>query len=361
MDLYQKDVLEIFRCNFPFDLVDTPLGLSIEMPPREAFLFSVVTGSGYLDNPIYPFTPKGLLKLFYNAFDYSFVTGIFENLSFKHTPYLLSKAKKYLFEDDFKYIVPIEFYSEVELQNFLNSKFQEIDKPEKYLILRIEVSKKGNGMEPLMEYFAAEYFKSAGFIVENQIPLAHSLGSPDFGGYSLKETLHSLTSFGLLPKGFHIIELALIRIFKKRYNGRIVNYNESKFIVGEAKTSTRAMNAQLNKYLETNLFDFGFEIHPSKVAPSKDYLGLLTLNQKYELTFIEPQTQYKVQNGYSKEKYEHWLTNYMKFYVLANLSNDEFNEYFSKVKKSAISSKKDIVEFVESQSMDQILEVVTTV
>lgn len=361
MELYQKDVLKIFSCNFPFELEDTPLGPSIKMPAKEAFIFSVVTGSGYLDNPVYPFTPKGLLKLFYNAFDYSFVTGIFENLSLKHTPYILSTAKEYLFDDSLKYIVPIEFSSEAELQNLLSEKFKDMKQPEKYLVLRIEVSKKGNGMEPFMEYLASEYFKRNGFIVENQIPLAHSLGSPDFGGYCLRETFESLASFGLLSKGFHIIELALIRILKEKHYTRSFKENESEFIVGEAKTSSKQMAIQLNKYLKTNLFDFGLEIHPFKKKASEDYLGIFTLNKEYEMTFIGPKAKYPTQNGFTKKKYEHWLNNYMKFYVLANLSNDEFNQYFMKVTNKSISSKKDIVQFVENQSMDQILEVVTNI
>ena len=40
-----------------------------------------------------------------------FVSGIFDNGVLKNTPYILSQAKKYLFEDD-KYIIPIEFESE---------------------------------------------------------------------------------------------------------------------------------------------------------------------------------------------------------------------------------------------------------
>ena len=37
-----------------------------------------------------------------------------------------------------------------------------------------------------MEYLTCETFKKYGYVVENQIPLAHSIGSPDFGGYKTK-------------------------------------------------------------------------------------------------------------------------------------------------------------------------------
>ena len=124
--------------------MEIDLGLALKMPVKDAFVFSVVTGAGYLDNPVYPFTPKGLMKLFYNAFDYKFVTGIFENTSLKNTPYMLSKAKPFLFDSEYKYIVPIEFYSERELQQTLETHFSNLQNPTDFIILRIEKSKKGN-------------------------------------------------------------------------------------------------------------------------------------------------------------------------------------------------------------------------
>lgn len=89
MELNKNEILQIFNRNFSFEIIETALGTAIKMPSRTAFIFSVVTGVGYFDNPVYPFTPKGLMKLFYNAFDYKFVTGIFENTCLKNTPYIL--------------------------------------------------------------------------------------------------------------------------------------------------------------------------------------------------------------------------------------------------------------------------------
>ena len=77
LELSKEEILKVFKENFSYEIVKTPLGDGVKMPSREAFLFCNVTGSGYLDNFIYPFTPKGLMKLFYNAFDYKFVTGVF--------------------------------------------------------------------------------------------------------------------------------------------------------------------------------------------------------------------------------------------------------------------------------------------
>ena len=331
------------------------MGTAVKMPAKEAFIYSSVTGAGYLENPIYPFTPKGLMKLFYNAFNYKFVSGIFDNGVLKNTPYILSQAKQYLFKGN-KYIVPIEFESEEKLNIMLREKFNSLNKREDYIIQRIETSKRGNGMEPFMEYLAGEYFRHLGFIVENQIPLAHAIGSPDFAGYGLSEIIKKISDYGFLPsEGFHMIELALIRNFKheKKTNHSNVTHN---FIVGEAKTGNLVMTKQLEKYLNTGLFDQGFEIHPAKTKPSKDYFGLITLDTAYKIKITLPETKYIAENPLPREEYTAWLGNYIKFYLIANFTNDELKQFYFEAKGEEINKESDLVSFVLDLETETILE-----
>jgi len=355
MEIYKEDFLKILRANFSFEIVETELGTAIKMPAKDAFIYSSVTGAGYLENPIYPFTPKGLMKLFYNAFTYKFVSGIFDNGVLKNTPYIFSRAKQYLFEGD-KFIVPIEFESEEKLNEMLKTKFDSLKNRENYIIQRIETSKKGNGMEPFMEYLAGEYFKHIGFIVENQIPLAHAIGSPDFAGYGLNEIIAEISKYGYLPaEGFHMIELSLIRNFNEK-----IKINESEgthsFIVGEAKTGTVVMTKQLEKYLNTGLFDQGFEICPTKEKPSKDYFGLITLDSDYKIKVILPEAKYESKNSLSREDYTTWLGNYIKFYLIANMTNDELKQFYFEVKGEEINKESDLVNFVIGLEIGAILE-----
>jgi len=350
-----KDVyLKIFEHNFNYEIVETAIGTAVKMSCFDAFIYSCVTGAGYLENPIYPFTPKGLLKLFYNAFDYKFVTGIFDNTTLKNTPFILSRAKKYLFSDD-KYIVPVEFVYEGELMEYLKNKYSSLTKPENYVIQRIEARKKGKGMEPFLEYLAAEYFKNNGYIVENQIPLAHSVGSPDFGAYGLEKIIRSLSSYGFLPShGFHIIELAMIRLYHRLGPNKTVSHEN--LIVGEAKSSTTSMSKRLEKYLDTGLFDAGFEIHPSKAKPAADYFGLVTLNSSYKIKVIPPKANYLHEPMFSKSEYTTWLMNYMKFYLVANLTNDELNQFYYEMNGKSLSSQTDIVDFITSLDIETLLD-----
>ena len=359
MEIYRDDFFEIFKANFNYEIVETPLGLAVKMPTKDAFIYSSITGAGYFDNPVYPFTPKGLLKLFYNAFNYKFVSGIFDNGVLKNTPHILSEAKSYLFAGD-KYIVPVEFESEEKLVNMLKERFGDLEGRENYIIQRIETSKQGNGMEPFMEYLTAEYFKHLGFIVENQIPLAHSIGSPDFAGYGLSEVISMINHYGYLSgEGFHMIELSLIRNFKsgEQKGGSNVTHD---FIVGEAKTGTSQMSKQLEKYLNTGLFDQGFEIHPSKTTPAKDYFGVISMDDKYKITIILPENKYQPTAQLSRDEYRVWLNNYVKFYLIANFTNDELKKFYFDIKGEEINKEADLVSFVVDLPVEAILDKINT-
>ncbi len=351
MEIDSKNFIKIFNKNFNYPIVKTKIGEGIKVDSRTAFLYSLVTGSGYLDNPLYPFTVKGLMKVFYNATDYKFVTGLFDNTTLKNTPYILSKAKPYLFSNN-KIIIPVEFKTEIELQTKLKNFVQSETHPTDFLIQRIECSKKGNGMEPFMEYLACEVMKRQGYIVENQIPLTHSTGSPDFGGYSLSQDVPSFLCC------IHLIELSLLRL-----GYEIENTNpDSKMwtIVGEAKTGTNEMKRQLDKYLNTHFFNEGFEIHPFKKEPASPYVGLVTIDDQMKLKVILKKENKKFSNEEQREYFK-WLTNYIKYYLVANLTNDEFNNFYRRKTKELISSQNCIVKFVNGLEFKELLSEINRV
>ena len=345
MEINSKEFVEIMHKNFGYTIVKTKLGLGIEMDPFNSFIFSLVTGAGYLDDPLYLFTPKGLMKMFYNALDYKFVTGLFDNTTLKNTPYLIAQSKNYLFNSN-KIIVPVEFESEIELQGKLKNFISQISEPStRYIIQRIEKSKKGNGMEPFMEYLACEIMKKGEFIVENQIPLSHTTGSPDFGGYKIDASIHF--------NKIHLIELSLIRLGRNVKPSAINNHPYC--IVGEAKTSTTQMKKQIEKYIKTKFFNECFEIHPSKSNPSDSRFGLITIGTDFKVKVIQRNSPAKLSNAKKQHKYLNWLSNYIKYYLIANLTNDEFNQFYYEKNKKKISGIKDITNFINVLSYNEIL------
>ena len=345
MEINATEFIQIMSKNFRYKVVNTRLGQGIKIDPFKAFIYSSITGAGYLDDFLYPFTPKGLTKLFYNALGYKFVTGIFDNSTLKNTPYLMSQSKKYLFNSD-KIIIPVEFQSEDELQSKLKNFVSQISEPStNFIIQRVEKSKKGNGMEPFMEYIACEVMKTKDFVVENQIPLSHNNGSPDFGGYRLSKNANF--------KRIHLIELSLLRLGWEINSFKGMNNNYC--IVGEAKTGTVNMEKQIEKYLATKFFNECFEIHPSKLIPSKNKYGLITITKDYSIKIIKRKNKEELFESGKQAEYISWLSNYIKYYLIANLTNDEFLKFYMKKRKQKLQDIQDVVEFVNSLSYNEIL------
>lgn len=326
------------------------------MPAKEAFIYSLLTGSGYLENSYYPYTPKGLLKVFYNALNFNFVTGIFDDVRIGNTPMQIKLNREYVFNND-KYILPIEFNSDIEFGSILKKYVSMLKNPNDFIVQRIETRKRGNGMEPFLEYLAAEYFKSQGFIVETQIPLSHSLGSPDFGGYIVDDVIKNLKTSLSLSGGLHIIELALMRIYKNNpVLKKSVDETNDYFIVGDAKTSTTTIDNQLDKYLKFGVFDECFEISTLRKDVHSSKYGLITIDpQNYKIRVIKSDFYKNDIDEKKKIAYSQWLKDYFKFYLIANLTNDEFDKYYQDELGSQISDQKDVSDFIRSQTYKQII------
>jgi hypothetical protein len=192
MGLSSPDVIEVLKSLLGGDLKNSPLGLGVTCTPREAYILSALTGATYFDSHVFPFTPKGLLKVFNSVNEYKIVGGLFDGKELANSPTCYLDKKSYLFKGN-KLIVPLEISSESSLRDKLRAAYGENDTDPNLLILKIEVSKKGHGLEPLMEYVASKFYSLHGYVTETQLPLSHNLGSPDFLAYS-DATLQNLLS-----------------------------------------------------------------------------------------------------------------------------------------------------------------------
>ena len=346
MSLTAFNIIEILKNLIGGNEVDTPLGKGLTVNSREAFLFCSIAGGAYFENQIFPFTPKGLLKVFYNANDFNLVTGLFDNVHLKNTPYYISEHRTYI-KSDSKTIVPIDINSENELRSILKSAYPNNTNDPDLILFKVDISKKGNGLEPFMEYLACKYFTSEGYITENQIPLSHRLGSPDFGGFKLNKLQDIVYKSGMLNRGFNILELAMLRSFpitKKISSTTSDNY----LLVGEAKTSTTSMNAQLIKYINSGYFNSAVEIHPTKPSPSRPEYALLNLH-KNRIFFNKPITRVDFSNS-NQKNYINWLESYFNCYLIANYTNDELSLISEKLIDKPISSKLDIIDLIKNVS-----------
>jgi len=58
----------------------------------------------------------------------------------------------------------------------------------------------------------------------------------------------------------------------------------------------------------------------------------------------------------SKEDYIQWLENYIKFYLIANFTNDELKEFYLSIMRFPLNKESDLVDFVMSTDIEEILE-----
>ena len=198
------DIVDIISNSFGYKKIQTQIGPGFELPAYDAFVFSLITGAGYLENKIFPYTPKGHFKIFHSALSSKMVTGLFENYSLRTTPYYLNKSRPFLFKGN-KTVIPVEFNNEKELQLKLDKICENSNTD--ILILRVETYKKGNGLESFLEYMHLSILIERLYNRESNTSFS-TVGSPDFGGFNISNEF-------LFDKGLDVVELFAKNISKK--------------------------------------------------------------------------------------------------------------------------------------------------
>lgn len=357
MELNAENVREIFNRNFGIQTRrDDIVGPVIPMSAKDAYLYAAITGSFYLNDSI-PFRTRGLFPLFNHANCYNLVTGLMtidKNRPYFFNSPLIHKKQRPFIANGSKYIIfkELKKSSDSDYRRVIFDSLKAAGKnPSDYLITEIRKDVKGYGMEPFCEYIACKYFSNKGYIVENQIPLFYGIGTPDFGAFQIPELMESLASKKLIQGGCFLIELASLRIFGKPAiaDGK---YNYTKdFVVGEAKTCTN--KTQIQKYINTRLYNRCFEIIPDKCLAEK-YSGLILFNDKGQL-IIKESPRLKVESN-KQQAYIDWLYNYIKYYLLSNLTNEELFKFLEKEMNKSEWDRREFIEFINAMPFEEIIK-----
>lgn len=349
VDITKENILRILNTNFAYKMTDSVLGPGVVLSPVQAFIYCNITGAGYLNNITFPYSTKGLMKVFHTACACDMVTGLFDKYMPKYTPKKMYEKYSFLFDGN-KILIPVEVESEQiyfeTLENMYNTLIKHGLQPHDFIIQRIECSKKGNGMEPFMEFLACEKFKRLGYITENQVPLGHNVGSPDFMAFKSD----------VADKGLHLIELALLFLTK--------SFNDIKpcdcmsiydLVVGEAKTSTTQMVSQIEKYTKTGYYNKRFGIYPTHITVNKG-VGLIYLDSGLNIAI-----QASENCESDADEYKKWLVNCMKSYLLANLSDEQLIELYNVYLGRVPSSDGEFYNFLQKIDMEHILNLMQEV
>lgn len=353
-NLESNNILITLRNLFDADITETPIGKGIILDARTAFLVSSLSGSAYLENDIYPFSTRGLLKILSSSLEYKFITGIFDGHKPKYSPITLLEERHYLFEGN-KILVPIEIENEKDFRKQIKHNLKS-DSNKNILVLKIDKSKKGFGMEPYLEMISSFYFSKNGFITETQVPLDYRTGSPDF--IALKNnSIQSKTLLNrIFPDGFNIIELCMIRMFPEKNYLKDINNEliQDEILVGEAKTESSTLKKQIKKYINYNVFDNVIEIHNNNINPEVSESHLFSI--KENKVFFK-KSSYKNDIDINKRfKFFNWYKNYCKLYLLSNFTFDEINEINHDLFHSELMSDKDLTKIIHFLDIDDLIK-----
>ena len=349
-----KDIFfKIFSQNTGLERLEFNNISVVRISSYEAFIYATITGSGYLDNLVMPFTPKGLMKIFQAEDNLNLVTGLWDRFRPYYTPRKIAHARDYIATGD-KYIIPIEFRNELEYNNKIKELFYKQNFPGQFLIQRIEENKKGNGLESLIEYFACEYFKANGYLVDNQFPLSQAHGSPDWIAISTDDP-----EFGRLRnQGFYLFELAMPNFFGDR--SIVVNSAQNSLgnsIVGEVKVTAANSTSQLNKYLSTEFFNSGVLCFTDRYIPEKNQASIAYFDENWKFRFEPEKHLNRIVNVGQYEKYLYFILLNLKIYLLSALSDESILNTLSIRNFSEIKSKTDFVRQVSELDIERILDI----
>jgi len=363
MKLDVENVILILCRNFGFrQLYDDCVGQVVEVDPKEAYFYSAIVGSTYLNDIYYPFSPKSLQKVFNSAFSYNLITGLFDldeggKPLLRNSPSIHQEEYPFIANDP-KYILPIEVDKSSNLLAIRSEIYSDLTKADKnpcnYLITTIRKNVSGYSMEPFCEYVACRYFRDLGYITENQIPLYYGLGTPDFGAFRLPELLDILVEKRFIDKGCFLIELASLSAFGFQNEERRSISNSTELTVGEVKTGAR--KTQINKYLSAEVFDKGFEMFPNGRLVRRRS-GLITFDEQGKILVLEPKEYPKV-DPEKQAKYLMWLENYLKYYLLANLSLQQLRCFLQEEARLRFWSTNEMIKSVNRLSFSRIVDAV---
>lgn len=316
-NISKQDFFEILSSNSLF--VETELhGVrSFELSSYEAFIFSTITGAQYLDNLVFPFTPKGLMKVFHSHLNDRFVTGLWSGLLPHFSPVGLVDDRPFL-KTGPKYLVPVSFRTEGEFKKEVEELNRRQSYPGEIIVHRIEASKDGGGQESLLEYLSCEYFRKKGFLVDSQIPLSQQFGSPDWMAISPFRLCDDVEVF----RGKYLFELGMsaVKWDTKHDLGLIENNFTDDSIVGEAKVAAADPIKQISKYMSSGIFTRAVLSVTDRQDKYLDLCDQFYLDQSWEPKYLELALISKEFRSEKSSEFENFLITLAKFYLLSNFS-----------------------------------------
>lgn len=322
---------EIFKSNSLGEVIQFEDISTIKFSASQALVFSEIVGASYIGYGNIPFSYHGLNKIFQSALRGEMVTGLFDRGIEYWTPRGLEAKYPGILEGS-KYVIPLEFESEQEFQKkvaWLRASLKSISD---VMVFRIDNSKKGGGLENLLEYVFGLIFRANGFIVESQAPLSHQKGTPDLIAIKSSQIAFLLRKlevpkiFGFTSE-FSMLESSFNSETQSQTpSSNVIEFDDVNFVC-EAKVDNIEVESRLKKYLSTGFFDYACQLKPDfEDKLHKDFYSFGFLNDwKISHNFnVQMDPQHTVT---SKAEYLNWYQEVIALYLITNFSSLKINEY----------------------------------
>ena len=363
--MYGEDAVNNLLKWMGFSPTDTAVGAAFKLSPDAAFIFSTVTGAAYLDSDTWPFSPRGLTKIFNKALGKDVVWGLFEDGEVANGPWELEINRPFLFSSE-KFVLVKSFQSESDYAGYCRKVRKILKNPEDYLLLRLESWKKGSGLEPILEYFGAVVLAASGYFVESQIPLSPKHGSPDLAAFHLGNLKAKVGHCGAdLPLRGHILKFLLFdrfRIQDQSSDYRTSSQNgfpnipvpTSRLVVCEAKTGREDYSRRLFKYLQSGFFDEGLALIDNRVNIRDPLVWKLGFDETGTGFGFRPTSRLTtVGTADLMNQYEEWLEALCVCYFLSGLHPSRRLKVVEMLKSEINPSK-------QSSSFESLYQLATT-
>jgi hypothetical protein len=378
------DLFSVFK-NLKYKIIeDTCFNRVVQMSSEEAFDFSSIIGSNYLDN-FNGFSMKGRNEVFIHR-------SVFHENSLIYSPGLFARNEKlelkdensgFALKDKFPNVFDgqkkIIIYkleknerSNIEgkvIKTILDSKLN----PNDYLLFKYRDLYKN--LEPFLEWLSFEYFKKKGYMFENQCPFFQQSfkynnknltgGIPDVSAFKTK-SFKVLEEYNILNnhRGILINKLSNLLNFNiiTKKKEKIKSKYNYELIIGEAKTDKSSLNqalTQLTKYNNVELADHLYSIIPNCKNNTNPLFGEMYIeNNKL---YIKDSNRKLSINNHNQKIDEEWLDIYIRINLMGNLSFQKLTEHlknFNNLKKNEKIYSSHLLNFASKTSTEEILKLI---
>lgn len=366
MKVYSKEYLiAVLKNNLNYEVYeDRILGQLIIMDNYDAYKYVVMTGHGYLDlsqPELRVIIRRDMYRVLNQIDQYEVQFGLFQfdkpeffsttNKHIEQYPFMVDgECKKLIFVEYEDKIINSEPMLYAMLKEIGSHIINRGERTTDYIVCPIR-KRKLVDFEPFFEYIVSEIYNRNGYITDTQVPFFYGIGTPDAAAYNRKDIIEKVQEY-VSTKGFSIFELMTLKskFSSKRKRKTEIHVPESLNAVFEVKTGS-VDGSQINKYISKDIFTKGFEVIPHK-ARCSSYSGLINCGDRGDINIIDINNNYKI-NPQKLSLYNNWLENYMKFYIIANLTDEEL-VLFKKIHR--ISSTDSLIKYIKNNSIARILE-----